>query len=319
MTRLLYAGTPEFAVPALDALLRAGYTIAAVYTQPDRPAGRGRHLQASPVKQCALQAGLPVRQPLTLKDPGVQAEFAAWQADALIVAAYGLILPLPVLQATRCGGINLHASLLPRWRGAAPIARAVWAGDAETGVTLMQMAEGLDTGDILAQATLPIDNAITAGQMQTRLAQLGAELLLTQLPALLVGQLMGHPQDAAAATYAAKLRKEEAELDWHRPAEQLARQIRALHPWPVASTSLAGQSLRIGAAYVSTAPAQAAPGTVQAVSREGLEVACGCGVLCLQQVQLPGKRMISAIDFARQPAPNGMDWVGTQLGAILRA
>ncbi len=313
MTRLLYAGTPEFAVPALEALLRAGYAVAAVYTQPDRPAGRGRQVQASPVKQCALQAGVPVRQPVTLKDPAVWAEFAAWQADALIVAAYGLILPLPVLQATRRGGINLHASLLPRWRGAAPVARALQAGDVETGITLMQMAEGLDTGAILAQAALPIGPAVTAGTLQTQLAYLGAELLLAQLPALLEGRLAGQPQDEAQVTYAAKLRKDEAALDWMQPAEVLARQVRALYPWPVASTGLAGQILRVGAAQVGIALAQAAPGTVQALGPTGPEIACGQGVLCLQQVQLPGKRMIAATDLVRQPAPGGKGWVGLRL------
>jgi methionyl-tRNA formyltransferase len=268
----------------------------------------------SPVKQRALQAGIPVCQPVTLKDSVAQAELAAWGADMLIVAAYGLILPPAVLAAPRLGGVNIHASLLPRWRGAAPIARALLAGDTTTGVTLMQMAAGLDTGDLLAQVPVPIHPDDTAALLHDRLALAGAELLLAQLPALLAGQVVATPQDAQAATYAAKLHKAEAQLDWQQSAALIARQVRAFNPWPVATTVLAGQTLRVWAAQVSHHPAQAAPGTVQAAGGDGIEVACGEGVLRLQQVQLPGKRVITAAELARQAVPGGGAWVGVRLG-----
>jgi methionyl-tRNA formyltransferase len=240
---LIFAGTPAFAVPALEALLRAGHRIRAVYTQPDRPAGRGRKLAASPVKQCAQTHGIEVRQPEKIS--GEEKILRADAPEAMIVIAYGLLLPPPILALSRHGCINVHASLLPRWRGAAPIPRAIEAGDTETGVSIMQMEAGLDTGPVLAEARTPIHATDTAQTLHDRLAQLGAETLVATLERLVRGAVTPQPQDNAGACYAKKLSKEESRLDWTQPAIVLHRRIRALNPWPVASTVWRGKTLRL--------------------------------------------------------------------------
>ncbi len=294
--RLLFAGTPEFAVPALRAAL-AGGEVVAVLTQPDRPAGRGRQPQASPVKRLALEQGVPVLQPATLKDGAVRAQLRALRPDLLIVVAYGLILPQAVLDIPRFGAWNVHASLLPRWRGAAPIQRAIQAGDAQTGVCLMQMEKGLDTGPVLRRTATPILPDDTAGSLHDRLAELGAALLHQGLEQLRATQtaLPTEPQDPAHATYAHKLDKAEAHLDWHQPAAQLARKVRAFSPWPVAEAVLEGERLRLHEAVAIEG--DGAPGTILAAGREGIDVATGAGALRLLRVQRDGGKVLAAADY----------------------
>ena len=296
--RIVFAGTPEFAAVHLQALLDAGLAPVAVYTQPDRPAGRGQKLMASPVKQLAVAHGIPVLQPATLRDPAAQAELAALAPDLLVVVAYGLILPQAVLDIPPLGCINSHASLLPRWRGAAPIQRAVQAGDAESGVTVMQMEAGLDTGPMLRKVCTPISADDTGGSLHDRLATLGAAAVVEAIPALAAGTLHGEVQDDALATYAHKLNKDEARLDWSRPAVELERLVRAFNPWPLCHTTLGAAALKVYAAELvedGQTEGQGAPGSILAASRVGLTVACGSGALRLTRVQLPGGK---PLDFA---------------------
>ncbi|HAV87447.1 MAG TPA: methionyl-tRNA formyltransferase [Pseudomonas sp.] len=291
--RIVFAGTPEFAAQHLEALLQAGYPVVAVYTQPDRPAGRGQKLMPSPVKQLALQHGLPVMQPATLRDAEAQHALAALQPDLMVVVAYGLILPQAVLDTPRLGCINSHASLLPRWRGAAPIQRAIEAGDSESGVTVMQMEAGLDTGPMLLKVSTPIGPSDTGGSLHDRLAALGAQAVVEAVARLQAGALPGERQDDTLATYAHKLSKDEARLDWQRPAAELERLVRAFNPWPICHSSLAGDVLKVHAARL--VPGQGEPGRILAAGKDGLTVACGTGALQLTRLQLPGGK---PLDFA---------------------
>ncbi len=293
--RIVFAGTPDFSVPPLAALLAAGHQVTAVYTQPDRPAGRGRKLTASPVKQLALEHGLPVYQPISLKGAAEQAQLAALDADLMVVVAYGLILPQAVLDAPRLGCINIHASLLPRWRGAAPIQRAIAAGDEQTGVTIMQMEAGLDTGPMLHTLACPIAAEDTGGTLHDKLAAMGAQALMEALPGIAAGTALPQPQDDALATYARKLSKDEAQIDWSLAAAELARRVRAFTPWPVAQTTLDGRTVRIWAAGAVTGEGR--PGQVLAGDHDGIDVATGAGALRITRLQMPGKRPTEAADF----------------------
>lgn len=295
--RIVFAGTPAFAVPSLRAA-HARNEVVAVYTQPDRPAGRGRGLTASPVKLEAVQRGIPVLQPISLKRASSQEALRQLAPDLIVVVAYGLILPQAVLDIPRYGCWNVHASLLPRWRGAAPIQRAIEAGDTETGVCLMQMEAGLDTGPVLLSQRTPIGTDETGGQLHDRLAELGATVLSDGLGLLRAGiRPVPQPQPEVGVVYAHKLDKAEARLDWSQPAPELARKVRAFEPWPVAEAVVAGERLRIhGAVAVEQAHA-ATPGTLLAASKHGLDIACGEGVLRLRVIQREGGKAITAADY----------------------
>ncbi|WMC10926.1 methionyl-tRNA formyltransferase [Oceanimonas pelagia] len=294
---LVFAGTPDFAARHLQALLDAGHNVIAVYTQPDRPAGRGKKLTPSPVKVTAEQAGLPVYQPQSLRNEEAQAELAALGADLMVVVAYGLILPQAVLDTPRLGCINVHGSLLPRWRGAAPIQRAIWAGDADTGVTIMQMDKGLDTGAMLHKASLPIAPDDTSASLYEKLAGLGPRALLHTLEQLADGTAVAEPQNDAEANYAEKLSKEEARIDWTLPAEQLERCVRAFTPWPVSYFMVAEHNIKLWQAEVLANASNAAPGTILAAGKAGIDVATGNGVLRLLSLQPPGKKAMSCQDL----------------------
>lgn len=289
--RILFAGTPDFAASSLQALLDAGHDVIGVYTQPDRPAGRGRKLTPSPVKKVALEHELPVYQPLNFKQEEDRQTLADLNADLMIVVAYGLLLPKAVLEAPRLGCINVHASLLPRWRGAAPIHRALLAGDSETGVTIMQMDEGLDTGAMLLKKSCPITATETSGELHDKLAQIGAEALLESLPGIADQSIHHEVQDGSAANYAHKLEKAEGEIDWQRSAAEIAIQIRGLSPWPVAYSSLNGSPLRIWYAEATDQNCKgAAAGTIIRTDKKAIYVACGDNALKLLKIQLPGSK-----------------------------
>lgn len=308
MTRALnviFAGTPEFAAITLDALLKTQHRICAVYTQPDRPAGRGRKLTPGPVKQLALQHGLTVLQPESLKSQQVQSELNAFNADVMVVVAYGLILPPAILQAPTLGCINVHASLLPRWRGAAPIQRAILAGDRQTGVTIMQMDVGLDTGDMLLVRTTPIESTDTAETLHDRLAVIGAEALVETLQLLSEGQTKPEKQDDTLATYAEKLQKSEALIDWHQSAQAIHRKVCAFNPWPVAQTGLEGKVVRIWQSEVVQQHYTESPGTVIDESKSGIDVATGDGVLRIRKLQLPGGKPLEVADFLNAHSVKG--------------
>lgn len=294
--RIVFMGTPDFAVPALRRLIEAGHDVIAVYTQPPRPAGRGQREQPSPVHQEAARGGIPVHTPKTLRSEAEQAAFAALGADIAVVAAYGLILPKPILDAPRHGCLNIHASLLPRWRGAAPIHRAILAGDAATGITIMQMNEGLDTGPMLLRESVPIGPDMTAQSLHDALAALGGDLIVTALDRLQQGTLVPTPQPDEGVTYAAKLTREEGRLDWRRTAEELERQVRAFDPWPGAWFDHAGERFKVLKARVVADAKAAAPGTVL---DDRLTVACGRGGLAILRLQRAGRAAMDADAFLR--------------------
>lgn len=292
--RIIFMGSPDFAVPSLMALIESGHEIAAVYSQPPRPAGRGGKLRNTPVHDAGLAAGLEVRTPLSFKSAEEIDRFAELSADLAVVAAYGLILPQAVLDAPRLGCVNVHASLLPRWRGAAPIQRAIQAGDAESGVTIMQMEAGLDTGPVLAKASVPIDTSTTGASLHDALARCGATLLIETLPAIESQTVHPEVQDSASATYAAKLEKSEARINWTKSSDALDRTIRAFFPWPGTSFSFNGEVIKVLAA--EPVEGRGAPGTVV---DDRLTVACGEGALRLTRLQRPGKKPVDAADFLR--------------------
>lgn len=313
MLKVIYAGTPDFSVAALQALINSEYEVVAVYTQPDRPAGRGRKLTPSPVKQVALEYDIPVYQPLNFKADEDKQTLIDLGADLMVVAAYGLILPPAVLDAPRLGCINIHASILPRWRGAAPIQRSILAGDAETGITIMQMDVGLDTGDMLSKVTCEIDNEMTASQLHDQLMEIGGKALMDIMPAIESESLQPEKQDESLVTYAEKLQKAEATIDWKQSATQIALQIRAFNAWPVSQTLYyKGDKelvMRIWQAQPLSQSTAADPGKVIAVQKKSFHVATGDGVLEVTEIQMPGKKPMAVAAFL-----NANDPLGTLLG-----
>ena len=308
--RIAFAGTPAFAVPSLRAIVGTGATVPLVFTQPDRPAGRGRRLTASPVKELAVELDLPLAQPVKLREPTLMPSLPE-RPDLMIVIAYGVLLPRALLEWPRLGCVNLHASLLPRWRGAAPIQRAVLAGDAVTGISVMQMDAGLDTGPVHLERSTPIGAQETAGALHDRLAALAAEALLAALPSILAGTSVAVPQQNALATVAPKIAKTEALLDWTEPAPVLERRVRAFNPWPVAEAKLSdGRRLRVfEATAVPAAPAAAPPGTIVAAGRAGIDVAAGEGVLRLRRIQPPSGRTMDVEAYLAAHALTGVAFV----------
>ena len=309
--KLIFAGTPDFAARHLAALLSSDHEVVAVYTQPDKPAGRGQKLTASPVKDLALAHDLPVYQPASLRNEEAQAELAALGADLMVVVAYGLILPKAVLDTPRLGCLNVHGSLLPRWRGAAPIQRAIWAGDAETGVTIMQMDVGLDTGAMIRKVSCTIASDETSASLYDKLAELGPQALVDTLDAMAAGATTAEAQDDALAHYAQQLSKEEARIDWSMEAVAIERCIRAFNPWPISWFEVAGQTVKVWQAEVLPKAHGQAAGTLLKADKQGIEVATGQGVLRLLTLQPPGKKAMSVSDLLN----SRRDWFepGTQL------
>ena len=299
--RIIFAGTPDFAATALSALIQSEHEVVAVYTQPDRPAGRGRKLRASPVKEVALENHIPVLQPDNLKEPHAQQELASFNADVMVVAAYGLILPQVILDTPRLGCLNIHASLLPRWRGAAPIQRAIAAGDKESGITIMQMNAGLDTGDILQLSSCPINDEDSGGSLHDRLAEIGASAILQTLEIIDSDKIKPEPQDDALATYAHKLDKKEAQINWQNSVTEIERLIRAFNPWPVAFTQLEDKSFRLWQAQAlplqSDTKADITPGTVISCDKKGIDISCGEGVLRILKLQPSGSKAMDVAAF----------------------
>ena len=294
MLKIIYAGTPEFAVPALKSLLHSEHRLVAVYSQPDRPAGRGRKMQQSPVKKFALENDLPVFQPARFSDGSALKDLRALNADLMVVAAYGLLLPLAVLEVPRLGGINIHASLLPRWRGASPIQQAILGGDETSGVTLMKMDKGLDTGAMIASRSVAIDPSWNAAELHDALAPLGARLLLESLDNIEQTLQQAQVQDESLATYAPRLTKQQAEVDWNKPVEELLREIRAFNPWPVSYTFLGDDNLRLWSARINAEVEPESPGYVVAHDTDGVYISCGKGVLQLTELQFAGRNKCSA-------------------------
>ena len=309
--RIVFAGTPDFAARHLAALLSSQHDVVAVYTQPDRPAGRGKKLTASPVKAIALENDIPVYQPVSLRNEEAQQELAAIDADIMVVVAYGLLLPQEVLDTPRLGCINVHGSILPRWRGAAPIQRSIWAGDTETGVTIMQMDIGLDTGDMLKVATLPIEATDTSATMYEKLAELGPDALIDCLSAIADGTAVAVKQDDEQANYAKKLSKEEALIDWTMDAAAIERCVRAFNPWPMSYFTVAEQNVKVWQTAVEADNQGKAPGTILSADKQGILVATGNGALRLISLQPPGKKAMSAADLLN----SRREWFepGTQL------
>lgn len=297
--RMVFAGTPEFAARSLEALIAAGHQVVAVLTQPDRPVGRGFKVLPSPVKRVALAAHVPVYQPATLKSAEALALILGFSAEVMVVSAYGQLLPIEILQATPRGAINIHASLLPRWRGAAPIQRALQAGDTVTGISIMQMDRGLDTGPVLLERPCPILDHDTSHTLHDRLADLGARTIIEALEGIRAGQLQPVPQPLAGVTYAHKITKAEALLDWTKKAEQLARDVRAFNPAPVSRTYLRDELIKVWQAEAAPEPANAIPGTVLAMNDAGVFVACGKGQLALQMLQRAGGKPMTAGEFIK--------------------
>ncbi|BAO43353.1 methionyl-tRNA formyltransferase [Thiolapillus brandeum] len=294
--RIVFAGTPDFSVPPLLSLLESPHQVAAVYTQPDRPAGRGRKLLASPVKAAAVDRNIPVYQPASLRDPDAEEALRALNPDLMVVVAYGLLLPQTVLDIPRLGCVNIHASILPRWRGAAPIQRAIQAGDTESGVSIMRMDKGLDTGPVYLIRRIRLAPDETGGSLHDKLSHLGAEALMEALPGIADGSLAPGDQDHSQATYAAKLDKKEAAIDWHQSAAKIERQVRAFNPWPVAYTRYENANLRIWEAHAVDG-VTAEPGTVMSATRDGVDVSTTDGLLRVTRLQMPGKRAMEARDF----------------------
>ena len=295
--KIVFAGTPQFAVPTLRALIDSSHRVLAVYTQPDRPSGRGRKIIKSPVKEIAKRNELPVMQPFSLRDEMEQKKIIAMNADLMVVVAYGLILPKKVLNAFRLGCVNVHPSLLPRWRGAAPIQRAILLGDRETGISIMQMDEGLDTGNVLSKSACAISSEDTAADLHDRLSLIGADLLLETLAKLEKDDIELERQDEASANYALKIQKQEALIDWRKSAVEIARQVRAFNPRPVAFTYFEGQPMRIWGATVVDEKAGFGPGVLVYADKKGISISAGSGILRLHQLQLPGKQVCSNSDF----------------------
>ena len=308
--RIIFAGTPDFAARHLQALIDSEHQIVGVYSQPDRPAGRGKKLKASEVKELALQHDLPVFQPASLKSDDALSELSSLNADIMIVVAYGLLLPKAILEAPRLGCLNVHGSILPRWRGAAPIQRAIWAGDEETGVTIMQMDEGLDTGDMLHISRCPIDATETSASLYAKLADLGPSALIETIAKLANGEITAQVQDDQQANYAKKLSKEEANIDWSMDASQIERNIRAFNPWPVCFTQMGDNTVKIYQANVFEQQGNA--GTVLQSDKHGIVIACGTNALNITQLQPQGKKPMAITDFLNGRA----DWVtpGTLIG-----
>ncbi|MPW30288.1 methionyl-tRNA formyltransferase [Agarivorans sp. B2Z047] len=294
--RIIFAGTPDFAARHLSALIASDHQVVAAYTQPDRPAGRGKKLQASPVKQLALEHGIAVYQPENFKSEEAQQQLAALNADLMVVVAYGLLLPQVVLDTPRLGCINVHGSLLPRWRGAAPIQRSIWAGDSHSGVTIMQMDIGLDTGDMLLLDEVEIAKGETSASLYDKLAEVGPHSLVKAVEGLANGELSATPQDDSQANYAKKLSKAEACIDWQQDAEFIERCIRAFNPWPMSYFTLADKNIKVWQASVQQHSGQQAPGTIIAADKHGIVVATGKDALRLEQIQIPGKKALAAAD-----------------------
>lgn len=313
--RIIFAGTPDFAARHLQALIDSEHDVIAVYTQPDRPAGRGQQLQPSAVKQLALRHNINVLQPKSLKKAPAQQELAELNADLMVVVAYGLILPQVVLDTPKLGCINVHGSLLPRWRGAAPIQRAIWAGDTDTGITIMQMDAGLDTGAMLSKVYCPIKDTDTSASLYDTLAQLGPDALLQALQNLPQLQQHAQPQDDALATYAEKLHKDEALLDFSKSAAALTREIRAFNPWPVSYLNLAQGTVKVWQASATASNDGKVAGTVVSADKHGIRIACAEGALVITQLQPPGKKVMSAADFLNGRA----EWLspGLKIGVKL--
>lgn len=309
--RIVFAGTPDFAARHLAALLSSEHEVIAVYTQPDRPAGRGKKLTASPVKNIALEHNIPVYQPENFKADEAKQQLAELNADLMVVVAYGLLLPQVVLDTPRLGCINVHGSILPRWRGAAPIQRSIWAGDKETGVTIMQMDIGLDTGDMLSIATLPIETTDTSASMYDKLADLGPDALVHCLADIASGNAKPVKQDDELANYAKKLSKEEAKIDWTMDAQAIERCVRAFNPWPMSHFSVAENSIKVWQSRVEPQTSDKPAGTILKADKTGIYVATGSGVLVLEQLQVPGKKAMSVQDILNSRAA----WfeVGSQL------